>query len=325
MAAAPLTNWLLDSDPALRWQVERDVTHEPPEVWEATRARVATEGFGARLLALQDPDGQWAGGAFFPAGLRLRRPRGGRGAGSPGRRRRGRSTRCGSGASIPPSCASAARPNCSPRTAAGSTTTCPTGAARSTAASTPGPSRTGSGSAPTSPASSTGSSSTDWPTAAGTASGSRARRDRRSTRLSTRSRGCWTTTPPPVARTVPARPGIAGEEYLLTRGLFRRLSTGRAGGTVGRPLRVSDAVVLQRAQCRRVLPAAVAARRRETRSAHGGRDRTHPGRPAARRHVAADPPLPGRVWFEVDAPVGEPSKWLTLFGIRVLDWWDGHR
>jgi hypothetical protein len=37
-------------------------------VWETTRARVATEGFGAKLLALQDLDGQWAGGAFFPAG-----------------------------------------------------------------------------------------------------------------------------------------------------------------------------------------------------------------------------------------------------------------
>ncbi|UYM04332.1 prenyltransferase/squalene oxidase repeat-containing protein [Solicola gregarius] len=60
-------SWLLDSDPALRWQVERDLLSEPPGVWEATRARVATEGFGARLLALQDADGQWAGGAYFPA------------------------------------------------------------------------------------------------------------------------------------------------------------------------------------------------------------------------------------------------------------------
>ena len=31
---------------------------------------------------------------------------------------------------------------------------------------------------------------------------------------------------------------------------------------------------------------------------------------------------PGRVWFEVDVPAGEPSKWLTLSAIRVLDWWD---
>ena len=64
----PVLDWLLDSDPALRWQVERDLLGAPPEAWEATRARVATEGFGARLLAEQDADGQWAGGAYFPAG-----------------------------------------------------------------------------------------------------------------------------------------------------------------------------------------------------------------------------------------------------------------
>ncbi len=64
-----LRDWLLDSDPALRWQVERDIAGEPREVWEATRARVATEGFGAALLDKQDPDGQWAGGAFVPAGF----------------------------------------------------------------------------------------------------------------------------------------------------------------------------------------------------------------------------------------------------------------
>lgn len=58
--------WLLDSDPALRWQVERDLLDAPDETWQATRARVTTEGYGARLLALQDEDGQWAGGAYFP-------------------------------------------------------------------------------------------------------------------------------------------------------------------------------------------------------------------------------------------------------------------
>jgi hypothetical protein len=64
-----VTDWLLESDPALRWQVERDLLGRPEAVWRATRARVATEGFGAALLARQDPDGQWAGGAFFPAGF----------------------------------------------------------------------------------------------------------------------------------------------------------------------------------------------------------------------------------------------------------------
>src|SRR5436190_5069459 len=67
VVADALIAWLLDSDPALRWQVERDLLSAPPEVWEATRARIAAEGFGARLLTLQDSDGQWAGGSFFPA------------------------------------------------------------------------------------------------------------------------------------------------------------------------------------------------------------------------------------------------------------------
>lgn len=58
--------WLLEADVALRWQVERDLAGAPAPVWEATRARTATEGMAARLLALQDADGQWAGGAFFP-------------------------------------------------------------------------------------------------------------------------------------------------------------------------------------------------------------------------------------------------------------------
>jgi hypothetical protein len=66
MVDSDVLDWLLDTDPALRWQVERDLAGAPEDVWRATRARVATEGFGARLLAEHDPDGQWAGGAFFP-------------------------------------------------------------------------------------------------------------------------------------------------------------------------------------------------------------------------------------------------------------------
>ena len=78
-----LVDWLLDSDPALRWQVERDLVGAAEETWQATRARVATEGFGARLLALQDPDGQWAGGAYFPADFDFAGPEGADDAGQP--------------------------------------------------------------------------------------------------------------------------------------------------------------------------------------------------------------------------------------------------
>jgi hypothetical protein len=53
--------WLLDSDPAIRWQVMRDLTDEPPNAIAAERSRVATEGWGARLLAAQSPSGRWPG------------------------------------------------------------------------------------------------------------------------------------------------------------------------------------------------------------------------------------------------------------------------
>jgi len=54
-------DWLLDSDPAIRWQVMRDVLHQPADVVNAERAKVATDGWGARLLALQAADGRWGG------------------------------------------------------------------------------------------------------------------------------------------------------------------------------------------------------------------------------------------------------------------------
>ena len=56
--------WLLDSDPSIRWQAMRDLIGAPAEEVTAERARVATEGVGARLLALQGADGAWAGAAW---------------------------------------------------------------------------------------------------------------------------------------------------------------------------------------------------------------------------------------------------------------------
>ncbi len=63
MKSAVIT-WLLDSDPAIRWQVLRDLIHAPDEAVAAERAKIATEGWGAQLLALQGADGTWAGTAF---------------------------------------------------------------------------------------------------------------------------------------------------------------------------------------------------------------------------------------------------------------------
>ena len=56
--------WLLDSDPSIRWQVMRDLLGSPEEVVAAERARVATEGAGAMLLSLQAADGRWSGAAW---------------------------------------------------------------------------------------------------------------------------------------------------------------------------------------------------------------------------------------------------------------------
>jgi hypothetical protein len=61
-----VVDWLLDSDPAVRWQVLRDLADAPADVVAAERARVATEGWGARLLALQGPVGTWDGAGLFP-------------------------------------------------------------------------------------------------------------------------------------------------------------------------------------------------------------------------------------------------------------------
>ena len=59
---------MLEGDPSIRWQTLRDLADAPVEVVAAERARVATEGWGARLLALQGDDGQWDAGALFPGG-----------------------------------------------------------------------------------------------------------------------------------------------------------------------------------------------------------------------------------------------------------------
>jgi hypothetical protein len=60
----PVIQWLLEADPSIRWQVKRDLLGAPPDEVAAERARVATEGAGAQLLALQGADGQWGGAAW---------------------------------------------------------------------------------------------------------------------------------------------------------------------------------------------------------------------------------------------------------------------
>jgi hypothetical protein len=59
-------DWLLDSDPSIRWQVMRDLLDAPETQWRKERALVEAVGWGAQLLSYEDEDGQWAGGAFLP-------------------------------------------------------------------------------------------------------------------------------------------------------------------------------------------------------------------------------------------------------------------
>ncbi|AWB94675.1 hypothetical protein DCE93_02565 [Agromyces badenianii] len=65
-----VTEWLLDSDPSIRWQVMRDLLDAPPGEVAAERARIATEGWGAKLLALQSGDGYWGGDEYGIDGAR---------------------------------------------------------------------------------------------------------------------------------------------------------------------------------------------------------------------------------------------------------------
>ncbi len=76
-------DWLLESDPAIRWQVMRELLDSPEQEWAATRALVESKGWGARLLGVQDEDGQWAGGAYFPGDFDFDGPEAQPGAGQP--------------------------------------------------------------------------------------------------------------------------------------------------------------------------------------------------------------------------------------------------
>lgn len=319
MATAALTTWLLESDPALRWQVERDVSHEPSEVWERTRAKVATEGFGAQLLALQDPDGQWAGGAFFPRDYDFDGAEAGQ-----------------------------------PWTATTWTLNSlrewglDAAALRGTAELLAANSRWEYDDLPYW-GGEVDCCINSWTVSNGVWLGA----DVIGVvdwfvehRLPDGGWNCeWVegSTRSSFHSTLNALKGLldyeiatggtdaaraarhSGEEYLLTRGLFRRLSSGQPVAPW------VDQLTYPMRWRYSVLNAAEYFRRKSM------FDGTPPdprmadaiGLIRAARQTDGSwiqgPTLAGREWFAVDVPAGEPSKWLTLFAIRVLDWWDGHR
>ena len=61
-----LMRWLMASDASIRWQAMRDIDREPEHVVEEERSKVGLGGWGARLLSLQQPDGNWGGGPWVP-------------------------------------------------------------------------------------------------------------------------------------------------------------------------------------------------------------------------------------------------------------------
>lgn len=68
----PGLQWLLDSDPAIRWQALRDLAHAPAAEVAAERAKVATLGWGAAILAAQSKDGRGEPSIRFPEWVVLR-------------------------------------------------------------------------------------------------------------------------------------------------------------------------------------------------------------------------------------------------------------
>lgn len=61
-----MLDWLLQGDPAVRWQVERDLAGRAPAEWAATRRLIGRQGWGRRLLDQQELNGGWGGGLYGP-------------------------------------------------------------------------------------------------------------------------------------------------------------------------------------------------------------------------------------------------------------------
>lgn len=298
---------------ALRWQVERDLLGEP---WEGTRGRVGVEGFGARLLALQGVDGQWAGGAYFPADFR------GGEEGQPWtattwalrelrewgldpavlRERR-------TGELLAEHC----RWEYDDLPYWGGEVDCCVNAMTVASGVWLGVDVSGIVEWFLAHRMADGGWNCEW--VAGST-----RSSYHSTVNSLSGLLAYDVATGGTDATRAAR--RSGEEYLLERGLFRRLSTGDpVAPWVDRfayPFRWSYDVLRAADYFRQ--------------ASH------HDGTPPDPRMAGAIDLIraarqpdgtwlqagrhPGRVWFEVDVPAGEPSKWLTLFGTRVLHWWD---
>jgi hypothetical protein len=318
MAPHDVVSWLLDTDPALRWQVERDLLDQPPAVWEATRARIPLEGFGARLLAHQDPaTGMWAGGAFFPAGF-FDDPANQELPGQPWTattwslttlrewgmdaaplRERDTAARL----------AEHARWEYDPSLPywGGETDVCINAMTLANGLWL-GADVSGLARWFLAHRMDEGGWNCEWVDGSRRASFHSTLNALRALHVHEQATGGS-----PVLRAAMR----AGEEYLLERRLMRRASTGELVGPwvdhfLHPPRHVYSAL--------RALDHFRTVERRDP--------RMEDAVAAVRAAQQADSTwlqqhqLPGEVWFEVDVPVGEPSPWLTLQALRVLRWWD---
>ncbi|MET0704713.1 MAG: squalene cyclase [Mycobacterium sp.] len=321
-AGKDVVGWLLDSDPALRWQVERDLLGAPPQTWAATRRRVASEGFGARLLALQDADGQWAGGAFFPGDFDVDGPEAAKGAqpwtattwtlnslrewGVDGEVLRARRT-----AEL---LAENSRWEYESLPYWDGEVDCCINAWTVANGVWLGAEIAGIVAWFIEHQLSDGGWNCEW------VEGS-TRSSFHSTLNSLKGLLAYDSATGGTAATRAAR--HAGQEYLLRRKLFRRLSTGEPVAPwvthFGYPPRWKYDVLNAADYFRQA--AAVDGCAPDPRMAEAMELIRAARQPDGTWHQAGR--QPGRVWFEEDVAAGEPSKWLTLIGTRVLAWWDG--
>lgn len=313
-----LTDWLLDADPALRWQVERDLLGAPPEVWQATRARVATEGFGARLLALQDPDGQWAGGAFFPRGFDFSTIEA---EGQPWTATTWALNALrdwGVDASVLAGTADLLATNCRWEYEGlpywGGEVDCCINAWTLMNGLWLGADVDGIATWFVERRLGDGGWNCEWVEGATVSSF-------HSTLNSLKGLLAYEVAGRGTDATRAARRGAT--EYLLERGLMRRRSTGEMVGDwathLGFPFQWRYSVLNAADHLR---AAALAdGTRPDPRMAEAIEAIRAQRRPDGTWLQGGRPK--GRVWFEIDAPTGEPSRWLTLIATRVLDWWDG--
>ncbi|WP_199183345.1 squalene cyclase [Cryobacterium sp. Y82] len=315
-----LLDWMLDSDPALRWRVERDLVGAPAAVWRTTRARVNTEGFGARLLALQDADGQWAGGAYFPGDFDFNGPEAAADAGQPytattwalfDLRELGVDAAMLAGTAE--LLAANSRWEYEDLPYWNGEVDCCINAFTLANGAWLGVNVSDNAQWFVDHRQPDGGWNCEW------VEGS-TRSSYHSTLNSLKGLLYYEMTIGGTEELRAARHG--GEEYLLQRGLLHRLSTGLQvalwATRFAYPFRWFYSVLSAADYFRAAAlhdGSAPDPRLAEAMDLIRAARRPDGTWLQERRH-------PGRVWFEVDVPAGEASKWLTFYGSRVLEWWD---